>query len=167
MCTWGICRPSIGQYPPLTWQPTVSRYIDRYQVDMSAETQSTYRPISTERHVSQHTPILHGHSAATWPILYRHSANTTFICLALAILSSIFSNQLRGAFIGHRPILAFNSSNIHVFFPAMFFPRHPFLYTTLITFRSSSIWGLLLTRLLAVQSVFLSKFQQGLWGETI
>ena len=44
----------------------------------------------------------------------------------LLLPSSIISALLREAFSGRRPFLAFNSGNIHVFFPAMFFPRHCF-----------------------------------------
>ena len=44
----------------------------------------------------------------------------------LLLPNSIFPALLREAFSGRRPFLAFNSGNIHVFFPPMFFPCHRF-----------------------------------------
>ena len=67
---------------------------------------------------------------ATWPALGWYFTNTrpTLHSLGqLLVLSFIFSAQLREAFSGRGPFLAFNSGNIHrVFFLAMFFPRHRF-----------------------------------------
>ena len=42
-----LYRPSIGRY-----YRSVCRYLDRYSADMSAETRPTYRPTSTDTHVS-------------------------------------------------------------------------------------------------------------------
>ena len=89
-------------------------------------------------------PILHRHSAATWPILYLHSP-TLGSFAQLSILGSIFSTQLSGTFSGRLPFLAFNSGNIQFFFPAMFFFSSSLLYTTLVTSGSSTSWGSLLT----------------------
>ena len=131
---------------------TLGRYGDRQLADIS--TNRSICRLTLGRHIDRHQPtrmsadtrpILHRHSAATWPILYRHRRPTLRSFVQLSLLSSIFSTQLRGAFSGRRPFLAFNSGSIHVFFPAMFFPRHLFLYTTLVTYGSSSFWGLLLT----------------------
>ena len=84
---------------------------------------------------------------ATWPLLGQYFTNTqpTLCSLTqLLLLSSIFSTQLREAFSGRHPFLAFNSSNIHVFqFSSYVFSL--LLYTTLVTFASSSIWGFLLS----------------------
>ena len=113
MCTKDICRPNIGQYSRLICWPSVSRYIDRY----SAETRPTYRPTSTGTHVGRHP-------ANTSLPLGQYFADTrpTLRSFAqLSLQSSIFSTQLRGAFSGCHPFLAFNFGNIHVFFPAMFF----------------------------------------------
>ena len=113
--------------------------------DMSADTRSICRP-TLDRHIDRHQPTRM--SADTRPPPGRNctdSQPTPRSFAQLSLLSSIFSTQLRGAFSGRRPFLAFNSGSIHVFFPAMFFPRHLFLYTTLVTYGSSSFWGLLLT----------------------
>ena len=107
---------------------------------MSAETRSSvgrHKPTSMS---ADTRPISHHHSAAEWPPLGCHSAATrpplgryltdtrpTLSSLGQLLLpSSIFLALLREAFSGCRPFLAFNSNNIHVFFPAMFFPRHSF-----------------------------------------
>ena len=47
-----LYRPSIGGYYRSVCRPTVGRYLDRYSADMSAETRPTYRPTSTDTHVS-------------------------------------------------------------------------------------------------------------------
>ena len=47
-----LYRPSIGRYYRSVCRPTVGRYLDRYSADMSAETRPTYRPTSTDTHVS-------------------------------------------------------------------------------------------------------------------
>ena len=108
---------------------------------MSAETRSTYQPTSTDKHVGRH-------SVDTSPPLGRYFTNTPTTLRTLGqllLLSSIFSTRLRRAFSGRRPFLAFKSGNVHVFFPAMFFSSSLLLYTTLVTFGSSAIWGLLLS----------------------
>ena len=102
---------------------------------MSAETRSSvgrHEPTSMSADTRQ---ILHRHSAATRPPLGRHSADTSqtlgqqyalLVSSLLPSFRSIFSALLREAFSGRRLFLAFNSGNIDVFFPAMFFPRHRF-----------------------------------------
>ena len=102
----------------------IGRHISRVSADILTDTlPSLGRNIN--RHQSTHMsadtrPILHRHSAATWLILYRHSTNTMLICSALATEFYLLCSTKR-AFRGRRPFLAFNSGNIHVFFPAMFF----------------------------------------------
>ena len=130
----------MGRYSRLIWWPSVSRYINRYSADMSAKSWPTYRPTSTDTHVGRHpadtSPPPGRYLTDTWPTLRSFAQ--------FSLLSSIFSIQLRGAFSGSRPFLAFNSSNIHVFFSSYALSSSLLLYTTLITFGSSSIWGLLL-----------------------
>ena len=80
----------------------------------------------------------------TRPIIYRHSAVSS--CCRR---SSIFPALLREAFSGRRPFLPFNSGNIHVFFPAMFFPRHrfyirPSLLSDAAAFGDCCFWGLII-----------------------
>ena len=119
------------------YQPILGRYVGRESSNISTD---------INRHACRPTPGRYFN--ATRPPLGRYLTDTrpTLRSFAqLSLLSSIFSTQLRGAFSGRRPFLAFNSGSIHVFFPAMFFPRHLFLYTTLVTYGSSSFWGLLLT----------------------
>ena len=66
---------------------------------------------------------------ACGPTSSRYFTNTrpTLRSLGQLLLpSSIFSALLREAFSGRCTFLAINSGNIHVFFPAMFFPCHRF-----------------------------------------
>ena len=102
---------------------TIGRYGDWHSADLG-------------RHIDRHQPISMSvdtrpiHFTTTRPPLGRYFTNTRTTLHSLGqllLLSSIFSTQLREAFSGHhRPFLAFNSGNIHVFFPALFFPRHRF-----------------------------------------
>ena len=99
-------------------QPIYRLTLGRYVSRDSVECWSTW----TDKHVGRHP-------ASTSPPLGRYFTNTwqTLHSLGqLLLLSFIFSALLREAFSGHRPFLALNSGNIHVFFPAMFFPRHRF-----------------------------------------
>ena len=110
------------------------RYGDRHSVDISTDTISADCGSRVGRHeptsMSADTrPILHRHSAATRPPLGRYFTNTrpTVSSLDQLLLpSSIFPALLREALSGRRPFLTFNSGNVHVSFPAMFFPRHRF-----------------------------------------
>ena len=131
---------------------------------MSAETRSSVGRHELTSISADTRPILHRHSAATRPPLGRpsaatrpplgcHSADTSqtlgqqyahLVSSLVPSFRSIFSALLREAFSGRCPFLAFNSGNIHVFFPAMFFSSSSLLYTTLVTFGCNSIWGLLL-----------------------
>ena len=103
---------------------TIGRYGDRHSANMSAETQSS---------VGQHEPT--SMSADTRLILHRHLADTSqtlgqqyahLVSSLLPSFHSFFFALLREAFSGCYPFLAFNSGNIDVFFPAMFFPHHRF-----------------------------------------
>ena len=111
---------------------TIGRYGDRHSADISTDTRlmcrprlgrHIYRPTSNDKHVGRH-------SADTSPPLGRHLADTLpkleqyLQDIGNEIISSLLNCE--GAFSGRRPFLAFNSSNIHVFFPAMVFPRHRF-----------------------------------------
>ena len=100
------------------YRPTLDRYVGRDSVDMNRQ---ACRP-TPGRYFTATWPPLGRHSAATRPILHKHSANNSL----LPSFRSIFSALLREAFSGRRPFLAFNSGNIDIFFPAMFFPRHRF-----------------------------------------
>ena len=114
---------------------------------MSAETRSRVGRHEPTSMSADTQPILYHHSAATRPPLSQYFTNTRTTLSSLGQLllpSSIFPALLREAFSGHRSFLAFNSGNIHVFFPVMFFFSSSLLYTTLFTFGCSSIWGLLL-----------------------
>ena len=92
---------------------------------MSAETRSSVGRHEPTSMSADTRPIRHRHSAATRPILT--NTRPTLRSLGQLLLpSSIFSALLRETFSGRRPFLALNSGNIHVFFPAMFFPRHRF-----------------------------------------
>ena len=125
-------RPS-GDRVALKYRPSVGRHAYRL---MSVDTR----------------PILHRHSAASRPPLRRYFTNTqpTLRSLDQFLLpSSIFPALLREAFSGRRPFLAFNSGNIHVFFPAMFFPRHPFYIRPLLlsdaaAFANCCFWRLVI-----------------------
>ena len=99
------------------WRPTLGRYIDRCVGRDLVD-------ISTDKYVGRHSPILHRHSAATWPILHEHSANTT---LTWSVLAWPLTPAIFMCFF----LLCFSSSSL--------------LYMTLVTFGSSSIWGLLLS----------------------
>ena len=122
---------------------TIGRYGDRHSADISTDTRSIYRPTLgryvgrrstwTDKHVDRHpadtSPPLGRHSAATRPPLGRYFTNTRLTLSTfgqLLLPSSIFPALLRDVFSGRRLFLVFNSGNIHVFFPAMFFPRHRF-----------------------------------------
>ena len=95
----------LGQWEREDFYNHLSNYAnDRYSSDVSAETGSTYWPTSTDKHVGRY-------SADTSPPLGRHSADT------LPALGKHYTHLVSSC-------LAFNSGNIHVFFPAMFFPRH-------------------------------------------
>ena len=118
-----------------TYRPSIGRYVGRDSADILAD---------INRHACRPTPGRY--FTATRPPLGRHLADTLpTLGQRYAHLSSTFSAQLRGAFRGRRLFVAFNSGNIPVFFPAMFFSSSLLLYTTLVTFGSSSFWGLLLT----------------------
>ena len=120
----GSCA-SVGRVSVDTigYMATDTRPIHRPILDVSTDT-STYRPTSTDKYVGRHSPILHRHSAATWPILHEHSANTTLTWSVLAwpLTPAIFMSFFQPCF---------SSSSL--------------LYMTLVTFGSSSIWGLLLS----------------------
>ena len=128
------------------YRPTLSRYVSRDSVQCG----STW----IDNHVGQHpadtSPPLGRHLAATRPLLDRYFTNTrpTLRSLVqLLLLSSIFSALLREAFSGCHPFLAFNSGNIHVFFPAMFFPRYcvyirPSLLSDVAAFGDCCFWRL-------------------------
>ena len=136
---------------------TIGRYGDRHSADISTDTRPIYRPTLgryigwdsvecrstwTNKHVGRHL-------ADTSPPLSQYFTNTRATLSSLAQLllpSSIFPVLLTEAFSGRRPFLAFNSDNIHVIFPAMFFSSSSLLYMTLVTFGCSSIWGLLLLK---------------------
>ena len=96
------------------YRPALGRYVGRDSADMNRQ---GCRPTSGR------------YFTATRPPLGRYLTNTrpTLHSLGHLLLpSSIFSALLREAFSGCHPFLAFNSGNIHVFFPPMFFPCHRF-----------------------------------------
>ena len=109
-------RSSVGRHKPTS---------------MSADT----RPISHHHSTAEWPPLgchsaatqppLGRHSAATRPILDRYSANTKLTWSALATEFYLPCSTERG-FQWLSSFLAFNSNNIHVFFLAMFYPRHSF-----------------------------------------
>ena len=108
---------------------TIGRYGDRHSADMSAECRSSVGRHEPTSMLADTRPILHRDSAATRPPLSRYFTNTQPRLSSLGQLllpGSIFPTLLREAFSGRRPFLTFNSGNIHVFFPAMFFPRYCF-----------------------------------------
>ena len=100
--TWPIYRPTLGR--------------------VSVACRSTWTDKHVGRHPADTSPPLGRHSADTLPTL----AQAHLQIGQLLLPSSIFPTLLREAFSGRRPFLTFNSGNIHVFFPAMFFPRHRF-----------------------------------------
>ena len=106
------------------WYVCLRHLSTEYRSILSADTRLMCRP-RLGRHIYRPTSNdTISMSADTRPILHRHSATT--ISSRYWERDYIFPTQLRRAFSGRRPFLAFNSSNIHVFFPAMFFPRHRF-----------------------------------------
>ena len=103
-----VCRHSADTSPPLGRHsadtlPTLGRH--------SADTLPTLG-----RHSADTSPTLGRHSADTLPALGKHYTHLVSSCYWVLY---IFSTQLSGAFSGRRPFLAFNSGNIHVFFPAI------------------------------------------------
>ena len=111
----------------------IGRYGDRHSADISTNTRSICRPrlgrVSVDMNRQACRPTPGRYFTATRPPLGRYFTNTrpTLNSLGQLLLpSSIFPALLREAFNGHRPFLAFNSGNIYVFFPAMFFPRRRF-----------------------------------------
>ena len=107
-----------------TWpiyQQTLGRYIGRDSV----ECRSTWTNKHVRRHPADTLPPLGCHSAATRPMLNQHSANTKLTWSALATEFYLLCSTERG-FQWPSSFFAFNSGNIHVFFPAMFCPRHRF-----------------------------------------
>ena len=112
---------------------TIGRYGDQHSADISTNTRSICRPrlgrVSVDMNRQACRPTPGRYFTATRPPLGRYFTNTrpTLNSLGQLLLpSSIFPALLREAFNGHRPFLAFNSGNIYVFFPAMFFPRRRF-----------------------------------------
>ena len=118
---------------------TIGRYGDRHSADISTNTRPVCRPrlgrVSVDMNRQACRPTPGRYFTTAWPPLGRHSADTSqtlgqqyahLVSSLLPSFRSIFSALLREAFSGRRPFLAFNSGNIHVFFPAMFFPRHRF-----------------------------------------
>ena len=131
---------------------TIGRYGDRHSADISTDTRPICRPrldrvsVDMKRQACRPTPgryftttrlPLGRHSADTLPTLGQHLAHLVSSCYRQ---SSIFPALLREVFGGRRPFLAFNSGNIHVFFLAMFFPRHHF-YTSCLTIRINKCNG--------------------------
>ena len=119
--------------------------------DMLTDTRSICRPrlgrvlVYINRQACRPTPGRY--FTATRPPLSWYFTNTrpTLRSLDQLLLpSSIFSALLREAFSGRRPILDFNSGNIQCLFSSYVFSSSSLLYTTLVTFGCSSIWGLLL-----------------------
>ena len=130
------------------WRPTLGRYIDRHSADMSAETRSRVGPHEPTSMSADTGPILHRHPADTSPPLGRYFTNTRPTLNSLGQLlqppefylpcstergfqwpSSVFGLQLR---------------QYSCLFSSYVFSSSLLLYTTLITFGCSSIWGLLL-----------------------
>ena len=132
---WSILSANMATDSWPIYRPILNRYVGRDSVDISTD---------INRHAWRPTPGRY--FTATRLILYRHRRPTLRSFVQLLLLSSIFSSQLRGAFSACRPLLAFNSGNIHVFFSSYVFSSSSLLYTTLVTFGSSSIWGLSLRR---------------------
>ena len=129
MCTSGICRPSVGRYIGRVSVAIFRLRLGRLSVDMN-------------RQACRPTPGRY--FTATRPIIYRHSAVSS--CCRR---SSIFPALLKEAFSGRHPFLPFNSGNIHVFFPAMFFPRHrfyirPSLLSDAAAFGDCCFWSLII-----------------------
>ena len=131
-----ICQPSVGWYEPTCMLADTQPILHRHSA-------ATRPPLSCHwlgRHLAATRPPLGRHSAATRLPLSQYFTNTwpTLSSLGQLLLPScicIFPALLREAFSGHRPFLAFNSGNIHVFFPAMFFPRHHFYIRPSLYFR--------------------------------
>ena len=101
--------------------------------DMATDTWPIYWPtlgwMSVDMNRQACRPTPGQYFTATQPPLGWYLTNIwpTLRSLGQLLLSnSIFSALLREAFSGCHPFLAFNSGNIHVFFPAMFFPSHCF-----------------------------------------
>ena len=111
ICQPRLSRVSVDMNRQACW-PTPGRYFTTTRLQLG-------------RHSAATRPPLGCHLATTWPILYRQSAVSS--CYRR---SSIFPALLREAFSGRCPFLPFNSGNIRVFFPAMFFPRHRFYIRT-------------------------------------
>ena len=122
---------------------TQDRYVGQDSVDISTNINQHACRVTP----SNTSPPLSQHFTNTWPALRPFDQ--------LLLLSSIFSTQLllitfssplRGAFGGRRPFLAFHSSNIHLCcFFSYVFSSSSLLYRSLVTFKSSSFWGLLLS----------------------
>ena len=115
------------------YRPTLGRYVGRDSVDISAD---------INRHTCRPTPGRY--FTATWPILYRHSTNTTLICSALATEFYLLCST-KGAFGAVVLFWPSTQETFMSFFQLCFFSSSSLLYTTLVTFGSSSFLGLLLT----------------------
>ena len=87
-------------------------------------------------------PILHRHSADTSAPLGRYFANTklTWSALATEFYLPCFTERLSVAVVLFWPL----TLAIFMSFFSYVFSSSSLLYTTLVTFRCSSIWGLLL-----------------------
>ena len=130
-----ICRPRLGRVSVdmnrQACRPTPDRYFT-----------ATRPPLG--RHSAATWPPLGRHSAATRPILYQHSANTKLTWPALAtagVLSSLlYWERLSVAVVLFWPL----TPAIFMYFFQLCFSSSSLLWTNLVTFGCSSIWGLLL-----------------------
>ena len=119
---------AVGRYSQPIWRLIVGQHID-----------------VINQHACQ--PIPGQYFTTTRPPLGRYFTDTPPTLRSFAqflLLSSIFSTQLRGAFIGHCPFLAFNSGSIHIFSSyIMFFPCHRFyiVWATSLLYQHVSIGG--------------------------
>ena len=117
---------------------TIGRYGDRHSADISTDTRPICRPsvgpVSVDMNRQACRPTPGRYFTATRPPLGRHSADT-LPTLALSSLAnwSALAAEFYLPYSTERDFqwpssffLSFNSGNIHVFFPAMFFPRHRF-----------------------------------------
>ena len=135
---------SVGRYYRPIWRPTLGRYIDRHSADMSAETRSSVGRHEPTSMSADTQPILHRHSAATRPILYQHSANTTLTWSALVTEFYLLCSTERG-FQWPSSFFGLKLRQYSCLFSSYVFSSSSLLYTTLVTFGCSSIWGLLLS----------------------
>ena len=103
------------------WRPTLGQYIDWYSADVSAETRSTYRPTSTDKHVGRHSadtsPPLGRHLADTLPTPGQHYTHLVSSCYW--VLSSLLNWE--GLSVAVVPIWSLTLAILMSFFQLYFF----------------------------------------------